>query len=74
MDVGRMGNFYDLYGSVFSMKGFLLRFKAVILAFVIGSVFTHLDGYRIVGDSTGDLFDRLLNNVEKELDIEVPRI
>lgn len=49
------------------IKLFVIRHK-VIVAFLSGALFTHLDGWNITESFASDI----ANEIEKEFDLEVP--
>ena len=49
------------------LKSFVIRHK-VIVAFLSGALFTHLDGWNITESFASDI----AHEIEKEFDLEVP--
>ena len=49
------------------IKMFVIRHK-VVIAFLSGALFTHLDGWNITGAYASDI----AHEIEKEFDLEVP--
>lgn len=49
------------------VKGFCKR-HVIVISFLAGSLFTHLDGWNIAQDTYAQIADK----IEKEYDLEVP--